>query len=341
MMSKMHNAKDDVYIIAEIGGNHEGDYSKAVKLVEEAILTGVDAVKLQIYTGDTLVNILEDKERVKHFNKFSLKDGQYIELANLCINSGVDFCASVWNERQIDIFDKYLSYYKIGSGDLTAFPILRRIAQTNKPIILSTGLATYQEIDATISYIWGLNSIYKNHDMIALLQCTSMYPIPDTDANLSAILRLSERYNYKIGYSDHTVGTLAAEIAVTMGAKILELHFTDNKKTQTFRDHQVSFDAQDIINLKNKIKKIKQLMGDGEKKPMQSEVDSGHVVSFRRALYPARDINLGETVNYSDFIALRPDHGLSAKDIDKIANKKANKKLQKFSKISMEDFDIL
>ena len=141
MRKKMFD-NDDIYIIAEIGGNHEGNFDKALDLLHQAADAGAQAVKYQIYTGETLVNISQDPDRVKHFDKFALSESQYEELAIECQSRNVDFCASVWSENLIEKFSNYLPYIKVGSGDLTAYPILTKFAKINKPIILSTGLAT-------------------------------------------------------------------------------------------------------------------------------------------------------------------------------------------------------
>jgi N,N'-diacetyllegionaminate synthase len=330
---------NDVYIIAEIGGNHEGDFEKALSLLHQAADAGAQAVKYQIYTGETLVNENEDPNRVKHFDKFALTESQYIQLANECKKRNVDFCASIWSKNLIEKFNNYLPYIKVGSGDLTAYPILTQLAKLNKPIIISTGLASLGEVKGAIEHLCKENSIYKKTEMLSILQCTSMYPIPDTDANLSVITSFKEEFSYPIGYSDHTSSTSAAEIAVALGASILELHFTDNKKSTSFRDHLVSFDKSDLIELRKKITLIKDLLGDGIKRPMKSEIENNHLTSFRRALYPSRNISKNEIVCEEDFVALRPEHGLSARLISDIVGKKTKRNLAKLETISVSDFE--
>ena len=327
-----------VYIIAEIGGNHEGQFDKALELLDLAVDAGADAVKFQIYTGETLVNKCEAPSRVKHFDKFALTESEYEKLALQCKARNVDFCASVWSEHLIEKFAHYMPYLKVGSGDLTAYPILKKLARLSKPIVLSTGLATLEEVKNTIEYICEVNDIYKKPNMLAILQCTSMYPIPDTDANLSVISTFKNEFPYPIGYSDHTRSTYAAEIAVALGATILELHFTDNKDSTTFRDHLVSFNATDLVMLRKKINLIQNLLGDGIKRPMTSEIENDHLSSFRRALYPKRAIQKGEIVSEEDFIALRPAHGLSASYINNLNGKKAEKNLNELEVISSSDF---
>ncbi len=315
--------KDDVYVIAEIGGNHEGDIEKARKLMHLAIESGADSIKFQVYSGDTLVNIKEDPARVTHFDRFSLGDMEYIELAKECISLGADFNASIWNERQIDLLDPYMSFYKIGSGDLTAYPLIKAIVAKKKPIVLSTGLATMEDISSTIEFICSLDKAYQSAQMISILQCTSMYPIPDEDANLNVIRTLQETFSYPIGYSDHTEGIKAAQFAIALGAKIIEVHFTDDRKGKDFRDHKVSFTPDELKELKSNAKFIRLLLGDGYKRPMRSEIESDHITSFRRALYPSCNIKKGQIIKESDLIALRPMHGISANNLMNVIGKTA------------------
>ena len=330
---------NDVFIIAEIGGNHEGDFNKARELMHLAIDAGVDSVKFQVYSGDTLVNIKEDPDRVNHFNRFALSDKYYISLAKECIGLGVDFNASIWNVRQINLLDQYLSFYKVGSGDLTAYPLIKEIVKKKKPIVLSTGLSTIDEISDTVKYICDLDKKYLERDMISILQCTSMYPIPDKDTNLNVIRSLQEEFNYSIGYSDHTEGTMAAMLAVTLGAKIIEVHFTDNRKDKEFRDHKVSFTPDEIKSLKKEAKSINIFLGDGFKRPMQSEIKSGHMISFRRALYPAHDIVKGSKLKESDLIALSPMHGVAANNFETIIGKVAKNDMSALSVLSPSYFE--
>ncbi|MDC0470428.1 N-acetylneuraminate synthase family protein [Candidatus Pseudothioglobus singularis] len=329
---------DDVFVIAEIGGNHEGDLETARKLMHLAIESGADSIKFQVYSGDTLVNIKEDPDRVNHFNNFALSDKDYISLAKECIGLGADFNASIWNVRQINLLDQYMSFYKVGSGDLTAYLLIKEIVKKRKPIVLSTGLSNIDEISETVKYICDLDNKYLERNMISILQCTSMYPIPDKDANLKVISTLQEKFNYSIGYSDHTEGTKAARVAISLGAKIIEVHFTDTRSGKEFRDHKVSFTPDEIKSLKKEAKNINILLGDGFKRPMQSEIKSGHMISFRRALYPAHDIKKGDKLKESDLISLRPMHGIAANNIEKIIGKVAKNDIPALSVLNLSYF---
>lgn len=323
-------------LIAEIGGNHEGNFKYAQRLTQLACESGVDVIKFQIYTGDTLVNKIEDTKRNKHFKKFELTPDQYIKLAKQCKSNNVLFCASVWDPSAFEWIDPYIPFYKIGSGDITAYPILDIVTSYGKPIILSTGLSTMEEIAETVKYIRTSNSRYLRDDSIALLQCTSMYPIPSEEANLKVMLEFKKRFNLVVGYSDHTIGSTAVETAIAMGAEIVEFHFTDNREGKTFRDHQVSFTKDEVLQLKEKIDIINSLKGDGIKKPLESEIKSGHINSFRRGIYLSRDIKKGEIIEKRDIVALRPNHGISSKDFDKVFGKRVNRDIKKYQRLSHE-----
>lgn len=226
--------KNGVFLIAEIGGNHEGDFEYAKKLTRLAVESGVDTVKFQIYSGDALVNPLIDPDRNKHFKKFQLTQEQYIALARLCEELGAMFMASVWDIDALSYIDEYLPIYKIGSGDLTAYNIIKSIAKRGKPIILSTGLASLMEVLHAVEFIYSIDPAYRDEKKLALLQCTSMYPIPDEDAHLNVMHTLREKTGLPIGYSDHTVGTIAIETAIAMGLKLLNFILLIQGKERPF-----------------------------------------------------------------------------------------------------------
>ena len=336
---KTWKSKHGVYLIAEIGGNHEGGFSKAKELAELASKSGVDAVKFQIYTADSLVNKVEDPERHAHFKKFELTPEQHIALAQICQKNKVTYLASVWDMNAFEWIDPYMDYYKIGSGDLTAYPFLKRIAKIGKPMIISTGLATLEEVRNTVALVQSVDKRYNDANYLALLQCTSSYPLPESDVNLSVMKTLQDEFDVTVGYSDHTTDSYAAELAVCMGAEILELHFTDDKERPSFRDHQVSFTIQGISNLIDNIERIKKLQGSPDKHPTESEIESGHVNSFRRGIYAKRDISQGEVLSESDLVVLRPKKNVDASLLKKILGNRLNKSVRKLHEIDFSLFN--
>ena len=322
-------------LIAEIGGNHEGDFSYAKKLTREAIKSGADVIKFQIYSGNGLVNSKISPKRNKHFKKFELTKNQHLKLADMCLKSGVQYNASIWDIEMIDWVDKYLKFYKIGSGDLTAYPIISEFAKRGKPILLSTGLSSLAEIKKTIDFIKKINPNYKNKHMIALMQCTSMYPTNDVDVNLSVIPELKKIFKYEVGFSDHSIGDLALLISYLKGANVLEFHFTDSRKKKVFRDHFVSLTKDEVIKLTTNLKRTKELLGNSKKKATMSEIKSGHLKSFRRAIYFNKNIYRGQIITEDDITCLRPNVGLDARKINLILGKKSPKFFKAYKKIKL------
>lgn len=327
-------------LIAEIGGNHEGDFDYAVRLTNLAIESGADFIKFQLYRGDTLVSPVESPDRAAHFKRFELRQDQHRELATLCESAGVGYMASVWDLEMLEWIDSHLPIYKIGSGDLTAYPIVRELAKRGKPIILSTGLATLDDVLDSVRFIQSVNPTYRSAQMLALLQCTSMYPIENQDANLRAMDTLREATGLTVGYSDHTTGTLALFVAASRGAQVLEFHFTDEREGKSFRDHKVSLTRDEVKHLCAELDELDVLLGDGIKRPLACELESAHVTSFRRAVYCRRPLRAGEVIRQDDLVVLRPNHGIDARQFDAIAGKRAARDLKAFEAIEIQQDDI-
>ncbi len=335
MRKNFWKGKNGPLLIAEIGGNHEGNFSYAKKLTKLAIKSGADVIKFQLYSGNGLVNPKVSPKRNKHFKKFELTKDQHLQLANLCARSGTQYNASIWDTNMIDWVDKYLKFYKIGSGDLTAYPIISEFARRGKPILLSTGLSDLSEIKKTINFIIKTNPKYKKKNMIAIMQCTSMYPTEDNDVNLSVIPELKKFFKYEIGFSDHSIGDLALLISYLKGANILEFHFTDTRKKKVFRDHFVSLTKDEVIKLIQNLKRTKKLLGNPKKKAIKSEIESGHLKSFRRAIYFNKNISKGDTIKKEDIACLRPNEGLDSRKANTIIGKKSPKVFKAFEKIKL------
>ena len=337
-MNNIFKGKNGPLLIAEIGGNHEGDFNYAKKLVNLACNTEVDVIKLQVYYPDTLVNELIDPIRYNHFKKFILTKDQHIELAEMCIKNNKKYLASVWDIGAYDWIDMYSDFYKIGSGDLTALTLIDEIIKKKKPIILSTGLSTFQEIEEIVKYIISNNKLYDDPNMLAVLQCTSMYPIPENEVNLNVMDLFIQKLNVSVGYSDHTEDLEALLLSVAKGANILEFHFTDNKKNTTFRDHKVSLDSKDIDILIKRISRLNKIMGNGAKGPTKSEINNKHVKSFRRGVFLNKDLKKGSVVKSEDLICLRPNVGIDARDFYKIINKTLNTDVSKLQALNFDFF---
>lgn len=303
-------------LIAEIGGNHEGDFNTAVEMCEQAIKSGADCVKFQLYRGDSLVSQVESPDRHKHFQKFELTREQHIHLAEMCRQAGVGYAASVWDMEMLEWIDPYLDFYKIGSGDLTAWPLLREFARRGKPMLISTGLATMDEVLQTVAQIQMVDERYRQPEMLCLMQCTSMYPIPDAEANLLVMDAFRAQTGLSVGYSDHTVGTAALRAAAAMGADALEFHFTNSREGKTFRDHKVSLVAEEVQQLKEEIVHITLARGSFAKTPTSSELENHHELSFRRGVYLRAPVKEGGKIKSNNLVLLRPAVGTDARDAD-------------------------
>lgn len=326
-------------LIAEIGGNHEGDFKVAKELTRKAISTGIDFVKFQLYRGNTLVSPYESPDRNAHFSRFELNREQHIELAEMCKESGIGYMASVWDLEMLDWVDDYMPIYKIGSGDLTAWPIIKEFAKRGKPIIISTGLATLDEVLQTVSQLQDVDKRYFDPDWLCLLQCTAMYPIDYGDANLHAMNTLGFATGLATGYSDHTEGVQALSVAAAMGAKVLEFHFTDTRDGKSFRDHKVSLNPEEIVELQKELDLIAELKGNGTKTPQQIEVESGHITTFRRGAYLPYPIDRGHLIDEKDLLLLRPNYGLDPRDITRAANIPCAQSASAYERIILDSND--
>ncbi|MHC4310588.1 MAG: N-acetylneuraminate synthase family protein, partial [Planctomycetota bacterium] len=217
--------------------------------------------------------------------------------------------------------------------------LIRRMVETKKPVILSTGLADLQKVLDAVSFVESLDECYITEKKLALLQCTAMYPIPDKDAHLNVMATLREKTGLPTGYSDHTVGMDAVEVAACMGAEIIEMHFTDSREGKAFRDHKVSATRDELRTFIERIKKIKNLQGNCDKHLTETERRAGHEISFRRAVYPASDIKAGTVIKEEDLVTLRPLSGIGAEDFYKVVGKKAKVDLTQNQVLGWEVFD--
>ena len=229
--------------------------------------------------------------------------------------------ASVWDIDSVSTYEEFLPIYKIGSGDLTHFQMIERLVATKKPIIISTGLSHMDDVNRAIDFVKKCDPDYLDLKKIAILHCVSAYPTDDKDANLNAIINLRKAFDLPIGYSDHTIGSEAIELAVSLGATIIEKHFTDSRENKSFRDHLVSIDAIEVSDSLKKMTRHKILRGDGTKSLSLTEVNNNNHRSFRRALYANQPIRKGELITKDKVVALRPLEGLSAEHYNLIIGK--------------------
>lgn len=331
---------DKPFVIAEIGGNHEGSLEYAKKLLTEAAKSGADAVKFQTYFPDKIVSKVEDPKRHEHFGKFSLPIDNYLELADLAKKLGVMFMSSVWDHDSLNELNSVIDIHKVGSGDLTNYPLIKSLLLTGKPLIISVAMAEMEEIKQVVDYISSIDSTYLTDNKLAILQCVAMYGDPqDSFANLNVISSLkSEFQNITIGYSDHTVGNFAAIIAVALGAEIIEIHFTDDKSRE-FRDHHISVDAKELSNLQDNISRVVTLLGSSKKHPVNEIESPERIKEFRRGCYLKKDLKKGDIISSENLTTLRPCKGIDARDFEKLIGNKLLIDKKALVSLSWDDFE--
>jgi sialic acid synthase SpsE len=319
MLIGTHDVNEKVFVIAEIGANHEGSLDEAKRLIEAAARCGVDAVKFQTYRADKIVAVSETQRRA-HFRRLELTDTEFQTLAQVALEHGVMFLSTPFDIESVDLLDPLMPAFKIASGDLTATPLVAHIATKGKPVIMSTGMAGLEEIFDAVGVIEDASPLGTEVPLV-LLHCVSAYPTPDAHANLNAIPYLRDRTGRPVGYSDHTLGIEACLAAVALGARVIEKHFTFDKNRATMRDHQLSADPTDLAQMVRGIRRIEAMLGESAKGPYEVEVQNR--TSMRRSLAARTAIRKGELITPSMLTVLRPGTGLSPSMMQRVIGQRA------------------
>ena len=331
------------YFIAEIGVNHEAKIPLAKKLINDAKKGGADAIKLQCYKAEKLVSKYaeaywdkkEEKENsqlklYKKFDKFEQKD--YLKLINYCKKIKIDFIVTPFDLDSVDFFKNKVKFFKISSSDITNYPLIEKIAATKKPIILSTGASTMNEIKSALSII------KKKNKKVSLLHCILNYPTQRYNANLNMIESL-KKLNVPVGISDHTLTKDSHDIliyAYLKGAKIIEKHFTNNK-SKPGNDHFHSFDKLDLIKFKKKLQDVNKILGEKKKNFLKSEVISRK--NARRSLFYNDNLKANHKMQKKNLVSLRPNIGISPTQYKKILRKKLKIKKKIGQLVKFADFE--
>ena len=297
--------------IAEVGVNHEGNIKKAIELISLAKGAGADAVKFQSYTTQ-FYSASDDRERFERVNRFSLPLEQHRELKAHADEQGIEFFSTPLSEDWVEYLDPLVSVFKIGSGDLTFEPVLRAVAMSQKKIILSTGMGNHEEIAKAIEVIQKVRPDQPLSEFLVLMHCVSAYPTPLEEANVSAVVDLATTYGVHAGYSNHVIGMHAPLSAVALGAKVVEVHFTDRKNGRDFRDHQLSFDADDLRIFVDQALKMHSALGGGKKTIMPCE--QMNIKAGRKGLIAARNLPAGHKVRDEDVAYARPEKDFGSND---------------------------
>ena len=312
------------FIIAEIGNNHEGDFELAKDMIIKAVAAGADAVKFQTIVPRELVSS-DQVERLAMLEKFQFSYEQFAELSALAQKEGALFMSSPFDEITVRELNKFVPAFKVASCDVTFYPLLKEIAATGKPIIMSTGAASEKEVLNSCKYI---QSCWENAGIsslgLALLHCVSSYPTPVNEANLKAVSTLAKT-GYVAGYSDHTLGIDAAVMSIGLGARIIEKHFTVDKNYSEFRDHQLSADPNEFKLMVEKIRSAEALLGSGD--IAVANCESGNRDLIRRSAAARGNIAKGSIVESANIRWVRPGTGITPDKSETIIGRKATRNL--------------
>ena len=333
------------YIIAEIGVNHEGSLDLAKRLIELAKEGGADGAKFQSYKADTLASkhspaywdTSKESTRSQHelFQKYdNFEPADYAALAEHAKRCGIDFLSTPFDDAAVDYLQPLVPFYKIASADITNTPLLRRVARTGKPVVLSTGASNMDEIR------WSVRTLHDAGTTdVVLLHCILNYPCENHNAHVRMITGLAEAFpDYLIGYSDHTVpdpDMTALAVAYSLGAVVLEKHFTHDK-TLPGNDHYHAMDVHDLRRFVERMGTIADILGETEaKSPIATEEISR--LNARRSIVLARAVRAGQALTEADLTYKRPGTGVGPQDWDRVIGMTVNKDLDDDHVLTWDD----
>ncbi len=330
------------FIIAEIGNNHNGSIQKAKLMIDKAIDIGVDAVKFQmrhieeVYRSKSLSRQGDDlgtEYVLDLLDKFELNQAEHRELSKYCKERDILYMCTPWDLKSIDVLESFnVKAYKVASADLTNIPLINKLCETKKPLILSTGMSSVEEIKFTTDFL------NKKNASFALLHCNSTYPAPIQDINLNWINSLREIHSI-VGYSGHERGINVSLAAVSLGAQIIERHFTLDRNMEG-PDHAASLEYKEFKNLVKGCREIEQALGDGKtKKISQGEMINRENLS--KSLVASRELKKGHILKEKDIKILSPGQGLSPQMLDQLIGIKLNRDMQLEDYFFKSDIDNL
>ncbi len=324
--------KDGIYIIAELSANHGGKIGIAKETIKSAKEIGVNAIKLQTYTADTLTldsekddfiikggTLWDDRKLYDLYKEAYLPWEWHKELFEYAKDIGIDIFSSPFDKSAVNFLEQFdPPAYKIASFEITDYELIRYTASKGKPMIISTGIATIQEIQDAVD----ICKSEGNNDIV-LLKCTSAYPAPLEEANLKMIPNLKETFGVEVGFSDHTLGITAPIVATTLGAKIIEKHFILDKSIGG-ADADFSLDKNEFAKMVNVVRDTEKLLGKVDYSMSKKKKKSRQ---FARSLYITKEIKAGEIITKQNLRSIRPGYGLHPKYFKDILGKKAIKNL--------------
>jgi sialic acid synthase SpsE len=336
------------YVIAEIGANHNGDMEIAKRLIKSAKECGADAVKFQSWKpGSIEAQEVYDKNQSyddgdggkKHFGslmemaeKYYLRDSQHVELSNYCKSIDIDFCSTPFTNKEVDLLqDLDVPFFKTASMDINNFELLKHIAAYNKPIILSTGMATIGEIEKAINTIEDVGN-----NQIVILHCISIYPPKYSDINLNNIKMLQKAFVYPIGFSDHSIGTSIPLASIALGSCVIEKHFTLDKDMPGW-DHQISADPNELKDIVREGKNIHIALGSYNRIISNDEKQKKEI--FRRSIATTKQLFVGDVLSKSDLTVKRPGTGIQPEEMPYLVGRKLKRNINADELLKWSDFD--
>lgn len=325
--------KDKVFIIAEMSANHNGSIETAIETIKAAKRAGADAIKLQTYTADTMTlnvdkegfvltdTIWKGKNLYKLYNEAHTPWEWHKKLFEEAKKENIICFSSPFDKSAVDFLEKLnCPIYKIASFEITDIPLIEYIAKKNKPIILSTGIANYDDIKLALDTI---RSTGNNN--ITLLKCTSSYPAPIEEANLIMMKQFKKDFDVKIGLSDHTLGITLPIVATVLGAKVIEKHFILDK-TMGGIDSSFSLDEKEFTKMVKAVREAKKSIGNINYNLTEKQKEGR---KYSRSLYISENVKKGDVVNEKNIKSIRPGYGMHPKHYKSIIGKKFQQDLEK------------
>lgn len=324
------------YLIAELNTSHFGDLSIAKNMIQKAKSIGVDCVKFQSWTTDSLYSqdYYDSNKMAKRFvEKFSFSSKEMIDLSNFCQELKIDFASTPYSESEVDylLSDCKVPFIKVASMDINNLKYLKYIAETKSAVILSTGMSNFDEVQKAVEIF----ETAGNKNLI-ILHCISVYPSPPEIINLNNIKTFQSMFpNYEIGYSDHTIGTEIPIASIAMGCNVIEKHFTLDS-SRIGMDNQMATEVDEFEQLVKSLKLVHKSLGSLDRHLSDEEnVMKG---TMRRSLVANQDINEGEILTSEKLTAKRPPTGISPDQMDLVVGRVASRSISKDRIIKFEDF---
>lgn len=317
-----------VFIIGEAGINHDGKVHIAKKLINIAKKAGVDAIKFQLFKSDDFINKIKLERYHKFFKKLEFSEKEWTKILNHAKKKRLKLFFSIFDIPSLKTIQKFkLKLVKIPSGEINNHLLLKEVNKKRLDVILSTGMSTLKEISESLK-------ILKNCKK-KILHCISEYPTKIEKLNLNFIKQLKKKFNLEIGFSDHTSGILESNIAVAVGATIIEKHFTHNKK-QKNGDHKMSLNPIELINFVKNIRNTEIILGNSKKIVFKEEIKLSKIA--RKGVYLKNDLKKGKILNLKDIIFLRPQNCKNLLYYKKMIGRKAKKNLTALKTLNVNDF---